>query len=92
MAAFRHAPSFANGTANTSGIPAILHPNESVVPLTRERKIPVDLGDSAGGGTVIHQPQTFNISTPDADSFRRSQGQVAASMAMAGAKAAKKNG
>lgn len=91
MAAFRHAPSYANGTANTSGIPAVLHPNESVVPLTRGRKIPVDLGDSAGG-TVIHQPQTFNITTPDVEGMRRSQGQIAAAMSMAGAKAARKNG
>lgn len=46
------APKFAEGTANTSshvsrmaggGIPAILHPNEAVVPLPKGRKIPVDL-------------------------------------------------
>ena len=91
-AAFRNAPHFAAGTANTSGIPAVLHPNEAVIPLSKGRKIGVDLGDGAGGGTVINQAQTFNITTSDADSFRRSQGQVAASMAMAGAKAAKKNG
>jgi tape measure domain-containing protein len=40
---FRNAPHFKNGTANTSGIPAILHDNEAVVPLTKGRKIPVDM-------------------------------------------------
>ena len=46
------APAFADGTANTSrqlsklpggGIPSILHPNEAVIPLSRGRKVPVDL-------------------------------------------------
>lgn len=50
--AFKGAPKFAEGTANTSrylsrvsggGIPSILHPNEAVVPLSRGRSIPVDL-------------------------------------------------
>lgn len=50
--AFNNAPSFAKGVANTSsiakrigggGIPAILHPNEAVVPLPGGRSIPVDL-------------------------------------------------
>lgn len=45
------APSYAGGTANTNaalsggGIPAILHPNEAVVPLTGGGSIPI-----AGGG------------------------------------------
>ena len=50
--AFKNAPAFAEGTANTSrqlsklpggGIPSILHPNEAVVPLSRGRQIPVDI-------------------------------------------------
>ncbi|MGD9671737.1 MAG: tape measure protein [Hyphomicrobiaceae bacterium] len=52
MDKFRNAPVFADGTANTSrqlsklpggGIPSILHPNEAVIPLSRGRKVPVDL-------------------------------------------------
>lgn len=90
--AFRHAPHFAQGTPNTSGIPAVLHPNEAVIPLSRGRKIPVEMGDSAGGGTIINAPQTININTPDADSFRRSQKQIAADMARAGQRAVSQNG
>ena len=46
---------FAIPTANTSGIPAILHDNEAVIPLSRGRKIPVEMGgvQSGGGGVVI---------------------------------------
>ncbi len=91
MAAFRHAPSYANGTANTSGIPSVLHPNEAVIPLSRGRKVAVDLGDSAGGTTLV-QHMNFTFPNSDADSFRRSRTQVEASMAMAGAKSARKNG
>ena len=52
MDKFNNAPAFADGTANTSrqlsklpggGIPSILHPNEAVIPLSRGRKVPVDL-------------------------------------------------
>lgn len=48
-AAFHNAPHYSEGTANTSGIPAILHDNEAVVPLSKGRKIPVDLGGAAKG-------------------------------------------
>ena len=84
---------FAEGTANTSGIPAILHPNEAVIPLTKGRKVAVDMGDMEGnmGGskTVV---QNFNISTPDADSFRKSQKQIAADAASSGQRAMTDNG
>ncbi len=52
LGAFKNAPQFREGTANTSGqsskipgggIPSILHPNEAVVPLPKGRSIPVDL-------------------------------------------------
>lgn len=90
--AFRNAPHFSQGTANTSGIPAMLHDNEAVIPLSRNRKIGVELnGDSAGGGTVINMPQTFHIQATDADSFKRSQKQVAADMASAGQRAVRQN-
>lgn len=92
LSAFRHAPHFAQGTVNTSGIPAVLHPNEAVIPLSKGRKIPVEMGENGGGGTHISMPQVFNISTPDADSFRKSRDQVAADMAKAGQRAMRKNG
>lgn len=68
--AFVGAPRFAEGTGNTSGgMPAILHDNEAVIPLSRGRKVPVE----GGGNRVVNN---FNISTPDADSFRKSQPQI----------------
>ncbi len=92
-AAYRHAPHYKDGTANTSGIPAVLHANEAVIPLSKGRKIPVDLGgtNGAAGGTVINQPQTFNITTPDADSFRKSQKQIQNDAFRAGQRAAASN-
>jgi hypothetical protein len=90
-AAFHHAPHFSEGGVTSGGIPAVLHPNEAVIPLSRGRKIPVEMGETAGG-TIIHAPQTINIQTPDADSFRRSQKQIAADMARAGQRAVSQNG
>jgi tape measure domain-containing protein len=95
VSAFRHAPSYSSGTPNTSGIPAMLHDNEAVIPLSRGRKIPVEFGDESGmggrgGGKVLNQ--TFNISTPDADSFRKSQKQTMAEAAGAGQRALGANG
>lgn len=89
--AFRHALHFSQGTPNTSGIPAVLHPNEAVIPLSRGRRIPVEMGETAAR-TIIHAPQTININTPDADSFRRSQTQIAADMTRAGQRAVSQNG
>lgn len=91
VAAFRNAPHFAQGTPNTSGIPAILHENEAVIPLTKGRKVPVEMG-GATDGTVINMPQNFHITTPDADSFRKSKDQIAADMARSGQRAIQKNG
>lgn len=59
-AAFRNAPHYKNGTANTDGIPAILHPNEAVIPLSRGRKIPVDMGGQGQGGNTTNAPITIN--------------------------------
>lgn len=62
ISAFRNAPHYAEGTANTSnGIPAVLHPNEAVVPLSRGRKIPVDIGDSAKGGNSINVVNNITV-------------------------------
>lgn len=75
-AAFVNAPHYREGTANTSGIPAILHDNEAVIPLSRGRKVPVEMtGGGASNGTVVNN--NFNISTPNADSFKQSRQQLA---------------
>jgi tape measure domain-containing protein len=80
-AAFRNAPKYASGTANTSGgIPAVLHDNEAVVPLSRGRKIPVEMPNGGGNGRAI--VNNWNISTPDADSFKKSRQQVVTDMHM----------
>lgn len=94
VSAFRHAPHFSAGTPNTSGIPAILHPNEAVVNLTKGRKIPVELnGDpaaGAGGQTVNYAP-TYHINTPDPDAFKKTQAQVAADGLTAAQRALQRN-
>ncbi len=53
VSAFHNAPHYAQGTPNTSGIPAVLHPNEAVIPLSRGRKIPVEMNGGGGGGVNI---------------------------------------
>ncbi|MBJ2154043.1 hypothetical protein JC607_24710 [Paracoccus sp. IB05] len=87
--AFANAPHYSQGTANTSGIPAILHDNEAVIPLSRGRKIGVELnGDSGGGGSApIIQHMNFTVNSPNPDAFRRSEKQIAADMASAGQRA-----
>jgi tape measure domain-containing protein len=88
-AAFAGAPHYKEGTANTSGgIPAVLHDNEAVIPLSRGRKVPVHLNDNGrGGNTSI----TFNVSSPDADSFKKSKSQLASQAYAVGARAARRN-
>lgn len=73
------------------GIPAILHESEAVVPLSRNRSIPVELNGGAGGGQTISYNPTYQINTPDADSFRRTQKQVTAEGFSAAQRAAKVN-
>jgi tape measure domain-containing protein len=59
--AFKNAPQFAEGTANTNaymptvpggGIPSILHPNEAVVPLSGGRSIPVQIKSGPAGSSA----------------------------------------
>ena len=77
--AWAHAPHYAEGTTNTSGgMPSVLHPDEAVIPLSRGRKIPVDMGKN--GGQVSHNV-TFNVTTPDADSFNNSTSQIHSKLA-----------
>ncbi|WP_375552975.1 phage tail length tape measure family protein [Roseovarius mucosus] len=94
ISAFRHAPHFSEGTANTSGIPAILHDNEAVIPLSKGRKVPVEVNGGGNGGAaqMLNYSPTYNIQTPDADSFRRSQNQTAADGLSAAQRALRRNG
>ncbi|MER8965655.1 tape measure protein [Mesorhizobium sp. M0808] len=77
-----NAPHYAEGTANTSGgMPAVLHPNEAVIPLTRGREIPVDLGnDNRSNDRSRERPvqyNTFNLNgIRDFDTFKRSKQQT----------------
>ncbi|QIV65747.1 hypothetical protein Cp1R7AA1_210 [Mesorhizobium phage Cp1R7A-A1] len=88
--AFANAPHFREGTANTSGgMPAILHDNEAVIPLSRGRKIPVEMPEgktpmygAGAGGSRGRAPMVFNFNgVKDADSFRKSKSQIANDMA-----------
>lgn len=54
LSAFANAPRYAEGTPNTSEIPAVLHPNEAVVPLSRGRKIPVEMSGQAQSGPTFN--------------------------------------
>lgn len=75
---FGGAPQFNNGTANTAGgIPAILHPNEAVIPLSGNRKVPVEM--NGGGGDNISMQ--FVVNTPNPDAFRASRRQIENDMA-----------
>lgn len=94
LSSFRNAPSFSQGTPNVSGIPAVLHDNEAVVPLSRGRKIPVELGEGMArdhGNGLVFSP-TFNVTTPDADSFRKSKDQLLNETFESSRRAAAKNG
>lgn len=80
-------PQFASGGLTSGGFPAILHPDEAVIPLSRNRKIPIDMPN--GQGTTNNL--VFNISTPDADSFKRSEQQIFARASTAIGRASKRN-
>ncbi len=74
---FHDVPHYAEGTPNTTGngIPAVLHPNEAVVPLSRGRSIPVDMGDMQPQTNItVHSP--IHVTSPDADSFRQSSSSI----------------
>ena len=97
---------FAEGTPNTGRFggprPAFLHSNEAVIPLTRGRKVPVELdtekgsargvgdrGSSAGGSTQVHL--NFH-GVKDADTFRASESQMKAFAASTAQRAMQRNG
>lgn len=95
-----NAPHYADGTANTSGgMPAVLHPNEAVIPLTRGREVPVEINDASeprqdkldkrgkSGVTIIN----LNGVT-DMDSFKRSKRQLEYGVASAQFRSQFRNG
>jgi tape measure domain-containing protein len=89
------APHYAEGVPNTSGgIPAVLHNNEAVVPLSRGREIPVKMvGDGAqGGGSMTNVRQVINLHAKDHDSFRKNTGQVSEVMLRQLGRALARNG
>jgi tape measure domain-containing protein len=73
---WRDVPHYAEGTANTNGIPSILHPDEAVIPLSRGRMVPVELrgGDRQQQQIIVNAP--VNVYTPNADSFRHSDSAI----------------
>lgn len=88
--AFLNAPHYAQGTPNTSGgHPAMLHDNEAVIPLTRGRKVAVELGDGARNGQVINQHFTFP--NANVEGFKKSKQQVATDMHMQAGRAFRRN-
>jgi hypothetical protein len=73
---WRDAPHYAEGTHNTSGIPAILHPNEAVIPLSRGRKIPIEMGEHAMGGGPVNVTSHITVVAQDPDSFRQARSSI----------------
>jgi tape measure domain-containing protein len=67
-------PHYAEGTHNTSGIPAVLHPNEAVIPLSRGRKIPVEMNDNAA--QPINVASNITVIAPNPDAFRKASGSI----------------
>lgn len=54
--AWAGAPSFAGGGLSDGGIPAVLHPNEAVVPLAGGGTIPVQMMSSGQGSLLLLKP------------------------------------
>jgi len=87
--AFTNAPHYAEGTPNTSGgHPAILHDNEAVIPLSRGRKVAVEMNGGSRGQVINNN---FVVNTPDANSFRKSESQIATKMHMQAGRAYRRN-
>lgn len=91
-AAFANAPHYSEGTRNTGkngqdGMPAVLHPNEAVIPLSRGRKIPVETNNRgtgmSGGGSKSTTVQMNISGVSDVDGFKRSEKQIQSRMAAA---------
>ncbi|MEQ8308000.1 MAG: tape measure protein [Hoeflea sp.] len=106
--AFRRMPHYAEGTANTGpygsqGIPSVLHPNEAVIPLTRGRKVPVEMASSEPSGNSQQSefqssraggPTVFNLNLSglkSADDFKRSQRQISQKLSSAQERTRRRN-
>jgi hypothetical protein len=77
--AFAGAPRLHEGAyLRPDEVPAILQRGERV--LSRAEARAYEFGRASGGQPVM---MTFNVTTPDASSFRRAQGQITAEMAAA---------
>lgn len=83
---------YMTGTNGMGGIPSVLHPNEAVIPLSRGRKIPVDLSGGsdidAGSGGIRSgsggsRPINVTIVAKDPNDFRASKRQIISTMASA---------
>ncbi|MBZ9996590.1 tape measure protein [Mesorhizobium sp. BH1-1-4] len=103
ISAWAGAPHFREGTANTSGggMPAVLHDNEAVIPLSRGRKIPVEMnndnreplhGTGAGRARGAGTNNFIFNGVKDADSFRQSKQQIQSQMLGAMHRSAMRNG
>lgn len=71
---FTNARRFAQGgvTSGTDRIPAMLSPNEAVIPLSRNRAVPIE--GNMGGATTVN----INVQANDVESFKQSQSQMLA--------------
>jgi hypothetical protein len=69
-------------------MPAILHDNEAVIPLSRGRKVAVEMQGGSRGQTINNN---FTVNTPDANSFRKSRQQIATDMHMQAGRAFRRN-
>lgn len=92
VARWRSAPHYSEGTHNTSpGMPAYLHNNEAVIPLSRGRKVPVELTSGGNGGSGTNITNVWNVTSPNVDSFKRSQQQITGQMHRAATRAYARN-
>lgn len=85
------APHFANGGAVGDGIPIIAHPGEIVL----NRAQQANVASAIGGGDDNRQTSNVvnvHIASRDADSFRRSKGQIGEAMARELGRARTRNG
>ncbi|UTC28376.1 putative tail tape measure protein [Brevundimonas phage vB_BpoS-Gurke] len=70
-------PHYAEGTPNTSGgMPAVVHPNEAIIPLSGGRKVPVDMSGMETGGGMTQVTSNITVIAPNPDAFRKSQGSI----------------
>ncbi len=83
---FANARHFAHGgvTSGTDRIPAMLSPNEAIIPLSRNRAVPIE--GNLGGSTVIN----ITVNATDVESFKQSRSQMLARAGSAMAKARRK--